>query len=291
MNDEEMIWESYINKIMKDSVDYEKDLDPEIEAYAKTKGYTIEAYHGSKEKELTQISKMRTSYGLFFSPDPVTSSGYSGDDGKIYHVLLYAPDDKILNLTDDLTRFKFFNEQMGSGNYQIVSKRQNNYGEYNVLDDKSITKTIVDSLKTHPEILDYIIKKYSDEMDKEEILEYVEDIINDDAYDLIDEPIIWKLFEDDYHKMDEEVNNLLNAYGSENFYLNYQDNVLKTANHLGYLLVILDDPATLAGGESVSYVVFDPVNIKLADSQTFDSKGNEIPLQKRFNRNISDIRY
>jgi hypothetical protein len=274
-----------IKKILTESIE---QIDPRVRQFAKTKGYTVEAFHGSQEKKLTEISKSRTSYGLFFSPDPVTTSGYTGDDGKIYHVLLHAPEDKILDLTDDKIRYDFINEYMGSGNVTIVSKGI--YGDSEELSTSKIVDTIMDSLKTNSEIANFLKNKYPPEGD-EDFMEWIEFSIEEDAYSLIDEPIIWKLFEDDYIKVDEEANHILNSYGSQDFYWNYQNDMLNTAHNEGYFLVVFDDSATTAGGESISYVVFNPNNIKLADTQTFDSQGNEIPLEKRFNRNISDIRY
>jgi len=275
-----------IKKILTESIE---QIDPRVRQFAKSKGYTIEAFHGSEEKKLTEISKTRTSYGLFFSPDPVTSSGYTGDDGKIYHVLLHAPKDKILDLTDDKIRYDFINEYMGSGNVTIVSNGR--YGDdAEELSTQTIVDTIMDSVKTDSELAEFLKNKYPPEGD-EDFMEWIEFSIEEDAYSLIDEPIIWKLFEDDYIKIDEEANHILNSYGSQDFYSTYQDDMLKAAKNEGYLLVIFDDQATSSGGESISYVVFNPNNIKLADTQTFDSQGQEIPLEKRFNKNVSDFRY
>ena len=275
-----------IKKILTESIE---QIDPRVRQFAKSKGYTIEAFHGSEEKELTEISKTRTSYGLFFSPDPTTSSGYTHNNGKVYHVLLHAPEDKILDLTEDKIRYEFINEYMGSGHVSIISKRYQDDSEE--LDQNTIVDTIMDSLKTHSEIYEFLINKYPPE-DGEDPIEWLSFYVESDAYSLIDEPIIWKLFEDDYIKVDEEANHILNSYGSQDFYWNYQNDVLKTANAQGYFLVIFDDPATpYTGGESISYVVFNPNNIKLADTQTFDSQGQEIPLEKRFNKNVSDFRY
>lgn len=288
MNDEQLIWERYKKFILIENNQSNVSINPEVRLYAKSKGYTIEAFHGSKEKELTEISISRTSYGLFFSPDIQTTKGYTGDDGKSYHVLIYAPEDKILDLTDEYTKYKFFDEQFSSGNIKYVDRNNNEE-----LSDKDMINVIINSLKTNPEILKFLNSKYPPEEDEteEEMYENLEYAIEENIYDLIDEPIIWKLFEDDYYKIDEDVLDILNAYGSQDFYWNYQDSVLKTANQLGYFMVVFDDLATSSGGESISYVVFDPKNIKLADKETYDNNGNVIPLEKRFNRNISDIRY
>jgi hypothetical protein len=288
MNDEQLIWETYKNRILLENSKLNLIIDPEVRSYAESKGYTIEAYHGSKEKELTEISISQTSYGLFFSPDIQTTKGYTGDDGKSYHVLIYAPEDKILDLTDDLTRYNFFNEHFSSGNIKYADRNSNEE-----LSHKDMRNVIINSLKTNPEIVKFLNSKYPPEEDEteEEMYENLEYVIEENLYDLIEEPIISKLFEDDYYKVDEDVLAILNAYGSQDFYWNYQNSVLKTANQLGYLMVVFDDAATLMGGESTSYVVFNPKNIKLADKETYDNNGNVIPLEKRFNRNISDIRY
>lgn len=44
-------------------------------------------------------------------------------------------------------------------------------------------------------------------------------------------------------------------------------------------------------GKETSYAVFDPSQIKLADSVTYDDNKNQIPLSERFNPNNPDIRY
>jgi hypothetical protein len=288
MNDRELIWESYKKHILKEDTEYEKDLDSEIENIGKSKGYTLEAYHGSWETDLTEISNMRTSYGLFFSPDPITSSGYSGNKGKIYHVLLYAPsEDKILDLTDERTRYEFFMEHLGSGNLVWVSKQTNYYGVYDILENPE--KYIIEKAKEDDNLRKYLVDKFK--------LEDPEYLYDDMEYELEsieipEDPVLKKVIEQDYHLVDEESQNMLNEYDTQNFYINKsQDEMLKTANHLGYTVVIFDDPATSSGGEGISYVVFDPSHIKLADSETYDNKGNIISLSKRFNINTNDIRY
>jgi hypothetical protein len=288
MNDEELIWESYKKHILKEDMEYEKELDPEIENLGKNKGYTIEAYHGSWETDLNEISNMRTSYGLFFSPDPITAGGYSGDKGKIYHVLLYAPsEEKILDVTDERTRFEFFTKHLGSNNLEWVSKQSNYYGEYDILQNPE--KIIIKKAKEDDNLRKYLVDKF-----KLEDLEYLYDDMEYEleSIEISEDPVLKKVLEQDYHLVDEQAQNMLNEYGSQNFYINKSQNeMLRTANRLGYTVVIFDDQATSSGGESISYVVFDPSHIKSADSETYDDNGNIISLENRFDINIDDIRY
>jgi hypothetical protein len=52
-----------------------------------------------------------------------------------------------------------------------------------------------------------------------------------------------------------------------------------------------DGMELLMGNTVVEYMVFNPNQIKLADTFVFDNVGKLIPLSKRFNRNLNDIRY
>ncbi len=289
-----MIWESYI-KSLKEEVDIHFDpIDPEVLEYAKSKGYTIEAFHGSRNKELTKISEMRTSYGIFFSPDPVTSSGYTGsNEGKIYHVLLRA--ENVIDFTDDMTRYNFFKTYMSSGN--VARFIYNDfYGVYREVEDHDIIKDLVKN--SSQELMNILKSHYGDKFSNEdgspiknasELRDFIEWVADEDEFFEIED--IKKIVDEKYPERDIDVEELMKSYGSQDFYLNYQDDVLKSAENEGYDMVIFDDPATLAGGEATSYVVFDPSNIKLADTDTYDSNGNVIPLNKRFNKNITDIRY
>jgi hypothetical protein len=61
---------------------------------------------------------------------------------------------------------------------------------------------------------------------------------------------------------------------------------------LGYDSVTIDEPSVEnERAFSISTVVFDPNQIKLADFISKDDNGNIIPLSKRFDQSINDIRY
>jgi hypothetical protein len=52
-----------------------------------------------------------------------------------------------------------------------------------------------------------------------------------------------------------------------------------------------DGMELLMGNTVVEYMVFNPNQIKLAEAFVFDNDGKLIPLSKRFNRNVNDIRF
>lgn len=61
---------------------------------------------------------------------------------------------------------------------------------------------------------------------------------------------------------------------------------------LGYDSVTIDEPSVENERDfSISTVVFDPIQIKLAEFVTKDDNDNIIPLSKRFDPSINDIRY
>jgi hypothetical protein len=65
---------------------------------------------------------------------------------------------------------------------------------------------------------------------------------------------------------------------------------LKTAGYKG-TVDYKSGPSLGAGSDAYEYTFFDPKQYKLADAITYDNNGVRIPLGKRDNFNINDIRY
>jgi hypothetical protein len=86
----------------------------------------------------------------------------------------------------------------------------------------------------------------------------------------------------------EEVERMFAEYEMGNFYTSGQSDFLQAAERMGYDGVRMFDHNT--EGQSLSYVVFDSNQIKLADAVVKDEEGNVIPLSWRFNEESDDIR-
>ena len=250
-----------------------------VDGAAKKHGFTIDAYHGSPEPGLTKIDGMNTAYGIFLTPDSETADYYAaGDKGRTYHVYLKA--ENVLDLTDDVERSKFFNEHLGSGNkeWHIFDR---NSGEYRKPSRSEVSSAIDDAISDRgadkvceelgvdgggvaPD--DGLSEVIRDEADEDEVVSY----LGGNGY-----------FGKDAREFDPQVNEIESVYGTQdNFYINYQNDVMRAAKNAGHDMVIFDDPSST--GESTSYVVFSPKHIRSADPVMKDDNGTVIPPSKRF---------
>jgi len=296
--DSNLIWENYRNKL-NESLRFPrhhsatKDITKDVIQQAKSKGYDVEAFHGSHETELTQISRTRTAFGFFFTPDADTADFYSNDKGKIYHVLLKAED--ILDLTDDQERYKFFKDYMVTGE-DTYMKYDQDYGTYKELKDDDYNQLAINLYKNNEEFRNFVIAKTKEDpnynydnanITDEEIGYDIEHYIGY-SDDLLEIPAFKAEMDKHYHLVNPEVNEIEQDYGTQNFYLNYQDDVMREASRL-YDMVIMDEYSPT--GEALSYIVFKSNRIKLADDETIDDDGNVIPLNQRFDETTDDFRY
>jgi hypothetical protein len=298
-NDSKLIWENYRNKL-NESLKFArhesatKDIRKDIIQQAKSKGYNIEAFHGSHETELTQISRTKTAFGYFFTPDAYTADYYTGDkEGKVYHVLIKA--NQILDLTDDMERHKFFKEYIVSGE-ETYMKYNQNYGTYEELDNDDYLQLAINLYKTNEQFRNYVVSKTKEDpnynydtsnITDEDIGYDIEQYIGGND-DLLQIPAFKAQMDEQFHLVNPELNEIENAYGSQDFYMHHQNEVMRTASN-SYDMVILDDPSST--GDNLSYVVFESNKIKLADDETFDDEGNVIPLSDRFDETTDDFRY
>ena len=253
---------------------------------AKKAGYTIEAFHGSPEKNITTINRTQTAHGFFLTPDKATADYYTGGDGegRTYHVYLKA--DNVLDLTDDIERSKFFGEHLGSGNSEwvVMDRNSGSFRKPEKVDimnglDRAIADVGGGSLCREfgidgggcPD--DEIGEVIRDEADEDELMDY----LGGNGY-----------FGDHARKSDPDIEEIESDYASQNFYMNHQDEVMRAAQNAGYHMVVFDDPSST--GESVSYVVFDPSRIKSAEPVEYDDHGRVVPIGSRFNDDGDDMR-
>jgi len=298
-NDSKLIWENYRNKL-NESLRFSrhesatKDIRKDIIQQAKSKGYNIEAFHGSHETELTQISRTKTAFGYFFTPDAYTADYYTGNkEGKVYHVLIKA--DQILDLTDDLERYKFFKEHIVTEE-DTYMKYNEYYGTYEELENDDYLQLAINLYKTNQQFKNLVVSKTKEDpnfnydisnITDEDIGYVIEEYIGG-IDDLLKIPAFKAEIDEHFKLVNPELNELENAYGSQNFYMYHQNEIMRTASRF-YDMVIFDDPSST--GDNLSYVVFKSNKIKLADDETIDDDGNVIPLNQRFDETTDDFRY
>lgn len=229
-------------------------------------GKPLVVYHGTTEAGITEFKGGRTAYGIFFSPDEGTASYYTrGDDrGEIYAAYLKVekladfdePDvfDKIARESIDYT------EVRSDKNAAAFASRlyREGFGKNDVVTEFFKAIDGFDQLDAEYTIEDLIDDELIDASD-------VEALVRD-----INLPHVTAAFDECCPVTSEELDDAREAYGTQNFYLNYQDGFMRAARRLGYDGVVFSDPSST--GASISYVVFRPEQIKSAthNSGAFD---------------------
>ncbi len=229
-------------------------------------GKPMVVYHGSPTKGITEFADGTTAFGIFFSPDESTASYYTGGDdrGEIYAVYLKVekladfdePDvfDKIARESIDYTEVRSDEDaaafaarlyREGFGKNDVVTNFFKAIDGFDQLDEEYTIEDLIDD-----ELIDA-----SD----------VEALVRD-----IKLPHVTAAFKEACPVTAEELDNAREAYGTQNFYLYYQNDFMRTAQHLGYDGVVFSDPSST--GAPISYVVFKPEQIKSAtnNSGAFD---------------------
>jgi hypothetical protein len=256
-----------------------------VDEAAKRAGYTEKAYHGSPNQGINSFNVQRSAVGFYFSPDINTADYYAaGDNGRVYPVFINMG--KAVDLTDELERSRAFSEAFST--------------EKNARDENAVRSFAVrlyregygknDAVTKFFDSQDGIAEVLSGDYRIEELLS--DNIIEQEEIDRLVSSIGTDKVRDQYEKQapssDPDVDEVMDAYGTQDFYLNYQDDLMYWARN-NYDSVVMDDPSS--SGESVSYVVFDNRRIKSADPVTRDEQGNVVPLSQRFRDNTSDIRF
>jgi hypothetical protein len=298
--DHNLIWEAYKNKL-NEALRFPrhesatKDIRKDVIQQAKSKGYDIEAFHGSHEKELTEISRTKSAFGYFFTPDAHTADFYTGNkEGKVYHVLIKA--NQILDLTDETERHNFFKNEIVSGEEKYMRFNED-YGTFEELENNDYIQLAINLYKTDEQFKNLVVSKTKEDpnysydtsnITDEEIGYDIEEYIGY-SDELLEIPAFKAEMDKHFHLVNPELNELENAYMTQSFYMYHQNEVMRTASRNSYDMVIFDDPSST--GDNLSYVVFESNKIKLADDETFDDDGNVIPLSERFDESTDDFRY
>ena len=231
-------------------------------------------YHGSPYPDIDRFEHGHTAYGIFFTPDRDTAAYYAtGRTATLYAVHL-----RIQNLAD-LDDPAIFERIMREAiDFTFTRKEEDAlafaarlYHEWYEKNDE------VRAWFNQQEGIEAVGKDgYS-----------IEDLIWDNALDASDVDDLVKSIglahvTDAYNEAapeySEELNQVREAYGSQDFYLNYQDDFMRAAQHLGYDGVALTDPSST--GASVSYVVFNPEQIELVKIEQLSEKPHSTSIPR-----------
>jgi len=222
-------------------------------------------YHGSRNV-FDVFSKQRSSYGYFFTPDKETAVFY-GDN--LYAVYLRSSNPA--NLNDYKTRKAVLKYAFGDkydpaalGGY--LESRYYDHNEFGVLGDL----WELDSAEEQDAVIDRVVGELEGAEDYDQIIEDV------------------ALFREGISETGVDANR---SYGSQDFYLNYQDDVLRSAEDMGYDGVSMTDPSST--GRSESYVVYKPTQIKSATDNigTFDGENPNIRFEQVYMAEDQDTRF
>lgn len=219
-------------------------------------------YHGSSELFPSfDPGESRTSYGMFFAADPDTAAFYGE---HLYRVKLFAK--KVADLDDPPVLRKVLKEAVGGGSAGLY--RRGRFGGMEEADKADLaswaTPRLLDRARSCPrrdaELRGWLRERASEEDVEEHLEEVLTEELRWDGFDK--EHDLWPLLSDkdkrefgeEFIEMDPEVMAAESAYGTQQFYMEFQDYALRAAEAMGYDCVVFSDPSP--SGESLSYVVF-----------------------------------
>lgn len=238
-------------------------------------GKPLVVYHGSPERGIEEFEHGTTAYGIFFTPDSTTAEYYAvGDDAKTYEVYL-----KVDNLAD-FDDTKVFEKVMREAIDYIESRNDDDardfaarlyregYGKSDAVTEFFDSQDGFDAVDGESYTIGDLL--FDNSVDASEI---------DDLVAAINTPRVTDAYDDAVPVSSEEMDAAREAYGSQQFYMEYQDDFMQAARNLGYNGVLFADPSSTGG--SVSYVVFNPNQIKSATGNdgTFDANDPSILSQ------------
>ena len=253
-------------------------------------GRPLVLYHGSDEA-FDAFEVQRTSYGYFFAPDRATAAYYGP---HVYAVYLKA--ENIADLNDEATFEKVAREAVDSDT--LERHTMTDWG-WSPVDSRALRKqlaieiaealaleaahkrtsrlwawwraTIKDLTLSKEERRDMLAADRTAIAETVEYERWDEDDAVIEAFWKVAPEVRRRAFDRAYPLLNADIEQARRSYGSQEFYMNEQDNFLHAAENLGYDAVIMADPSST--GESISWVMFDPKRIKSVKNQgTFDPK-------------------
>lgn len=239
-----------------------------------SQGRPLVVYHGTPAKSIEQFSGGETAYGIFFAPDYHTASYYANDKSpNIYSVYL-----KVSELADFDETDVFEKVMREAVDYTVTRSDEDSRRFAEVLYKQGYGKNAAVT-----EFFDSIdgISEVNEDYTIYDLL-YDERIGSSEIEDLVDEIGTQKVkdrFDEYAPPYSEELDAAREAYGTQNFYMYFQDDFMRAAKGIGYDGVIFSDPSST--GESISIVVFDANQIKSATN----NNGNF----SRNSKNITEI--
>jgi hypothetical protein len=247
-----------------------------VDEAARTAGYETKAFHGSPERDITEFTTQRTAIGFYFSPDENTAEFYTGrDGGRVYPVFLNMG--RTIDLTDESEAGLRISDAFSKGNKERDRDDVRKFAAGLYREGYGKNDVVTKFFDSQDGIADVLSGGYS-----------VEELLSDNMIDQTEvDPLVESIgldrvrqqYEEQAPGTDADVDEVMRAYGTQDFYINYQDDLMSWAR-ANYDSVVFDDPSTT--GESLSYVVFDNRRIKLADPVVYDEAGNVVPLSSRF---------
>lgn len=218
-------------------------------------------YHGSPNPNIEIIEQGHTAYGIFFTPDKDTARYYaSGSNGCVYSA--YLKINKLADL-DEIEVFETvmreaidFEFRRDDGDARAFAQRlyDQGYGKNEhvtaFFNDQPGFDEVDGSGYTIAQLLD------DNCVDAGEI---------DDLIDQIGLEHVTQAYNAAAPAVSQELEWAREAYGSEAFYLNYQDDFMRAAQALGYDAAAFTDPSST--GNPISYVVFDSEQVILTKKE------------------------
>lgn len=238
---------------------------------AKMAGFGVgPVWHGSDEDDFHEFENQKTSYGFFFSPDRDTAGFYGQTKA------FFLKSSNLANFDDQ----RIFNKVAAEAIWNLDEGR-----------DEPAVKAVLQQLQDTPvsrqfakNALGLADNQMSEYASWEQIIDDVGGSIWGDEF----EPAL-DAFSELKNDMDagapihsKAIKYAQDAYGSQNFYMTYQNDFLRAAERMGYDSVFLLDPAGSTGGAPESHVVFNAKQIKSSEPIVYDGDGNIVPLTRRF---------
>lgn len=271
--------EEYLAAVAREDVGKLKEL---VAREAKAKGYKIgPVFHGTDE-EFTVFEVQRTSYGFFTSFDR-DSAAYYGD----IVMPLFLKGTREADLEDGRDYLEIAETAIWSEDKRDEEDAVNWFVD---LWESNFDSPVFQDVRE-----EFQIPTYAEFLEKDCTLRDI--LVEEWSYSAVDEIEGWvekhpeyqASFEKAAPKRNKEIEEVYELLGTQDFYLNYQNDFLQAAERIGFDIVHLLDPSST--GEPTSTVFFYPAQAKSAEPITYSDEEEIIPLSKRFDSSNPDIRY